>query len=80
MSRVTTPPAAKPVTTNTTKPATAGVSVAHDRIAMRAYDKWMKRGCPQGTDFQDWVEAEAELVAEASRGTSGSSNSSTMRR
>jgi hypothetical protein len=36
---------------------------------MRAYEKWMKRGCPQGTAFQDWVEAETELVAELNRGT-----------
>jgi hypothetical protein len=34
----------------------------------------MKRGCPQGTAFQDWLEAEAELVAEASRGTSNTSS------
>jgi hypothetical protein len=48
----------------------AQVPIPHERIAKRAYEKWMKRGCPQGTAFQDWLEAEAELVAEASRGTS----------
>jgi hypothetical protein len=62
MTRVTTPPTAKPVTHTQ-------VQIPHERIAMRAYEKWMKRGCPQGTAFQDWVEAEAELVAEASRAT-----------
>jgi len=62
MSRATSAPTAKPVFSNTP------VQIPHERIAMRAYEKWMKRGCPQGTAFQDWVEAEAELVAEASRG------------
>jgi hypothetical protein len=69
MSRVSTPPTAKPVT----PPPQAQAQIAHERIAKRAYEKWMKRGCPQGTAFQDWVEAEAELVAEASRGTSNTS-------
>jgi Protein of unknown function (DUF2934) len=64
MSRVTTQPTAKPVAN------TNSVKVPHERIAMRAYEKWMKRGCPQGTALQDWVEAEAELVAEMSRGSS----------
>lgn len=67
MTRVTTPtPPAKPVTASTVK-------VPHDRIAMRAYEKWMKRGCPQGTALQDWMEAEAELMSEYSRGTSSAS-------
>jgi len=67
MSRVSTPPTAKPMTP-------PPVQIAHERIAKRAYEKWMKRGCPQGTAFQDWLEAEAELVAEASRGTSNTSS------
>lgn len=41
--------------------------VPHDKIAMRAYQKWQKRGCPCGTDKQDWQEAEAELKAEMAR-------------
>jgi hypothetical protein len=71
MSRVTTPPTVKPVSNN--------VQIPHERIAMRAYEKWMKRGCPQGTAFQDWVEAEAELIAEASRGTHASTVSPSRR-
>jgi hypothetical protein len=31
---------------------------------MRAYEKWVKRGRPHGTDVQDWMEAEAELKRE----------------
>jgi hypothetical protein len=42
--------------------------IPHEKIAMRAYDKWCKRGRPSnGTDRQDWLEAEAELRAEMAR-------------
>ena len=47
--------------------------VPHEKIAMRAYTKWQQRGCPCGTEMQDWQEAEAELKAEQSRGTSAPS-------
>ena len=64
MSRVTAPHA--PAT-----PTTTPAKVPHDKIAMRAYEKWCKRGRPHGTDRQDWLEAEAELKAEMGRmGTS----------
>jgi hypothetical protein len=51
------------------------VKIPHDKIAMRAYEKWCKRGCPHGSDMQDWMEAEAELRAEHTR-----MGTSTMRR
>jgi len=57
---------------HTSQPATP-VKVAHDKIAMRAYEKWVKRGRPQGTQVQDWIEAETELQAEQAR-TTGSTN------
>jgi hypothetical protein len=60
MSKVVTPPLAQPVTTP--------VRVPHEKIAMRAYEKWVQRGRPQGSDKQDWMEAEAELRAEYTRG------------
>jgi hypothetical protein len=66
MSRVTTPPAAKPVTP-TTPPLTPGMHVPREKIAMRAYEKWLKSGCHHGCDQQHWLEAEAELKAELSR-------------
>jgi hypothetical protein len=43
------------------------MKIPHDKIAMRAYEKWVKRGRPHGTDVQDWVEAEMELKAEYMR-------------
>jgi PAS domain S-box-containing protein len=35
--------------------------IRRDVIAMRAYQKWLRRGRPHGTQLQDWLEAEAEL-------------------
>jgi hypothetical protein len=59
MSRTVTPPAAQP--------ATPQVKVPHEKIAMRAYEKWVKQGHPVGRDVQNWLEAEAELRAEFAR-------------
>jgi len=38
-----------------------------EMIALRAYQKWLARGCPNNTHIQDWLEAEAELNAELNR-------------
>jgi hypothetical protein len=66
MSRVATPPQTQPTA------AASTVKVPHEKIAMRAYEKWCKRGRPHGTDKQDWLEAERELRAEMSaQGTTG---------
>ena len=68
MSRVSTPPTAQPI--KQPVPATAqtpSAKIPHERIAMRAYEKWVQRGRPQGTDLKDWTEAEAELLKEATR-------------
>jgi hypothetical protein len=59
MSKVVTPPMTQPGTTPT--------KIPHEKIAMRAYEKWCQRGRPNGTDKQDWMEAEAELRAEQAR-------------
>jgi Protein of unknown function (DUF2934) len=58
MSRVVTPPQAQPATP---------VKIPHEKIAMRAYEKWVKRGRPHGSDVQDWIDAENELKAEMMR-------------
>jgi len=62
MSRVVTPPLAQPAKAPHSQ-------IPHEKIAMRAYEKWVKRGRPQGTDVQDWAEAEAELKSEMMRTT-----------
>jgi hypothetical protein len=53
------PPAKTPMTS-------ASPPIPHEKIAQRAYEKWMKGGCNHGRHMQDWIEAEAELRAEAS--------------
>ncbi len=49
-------------------------NVAKEKIAMRAYEKWCKRGRPHGTDRQDWIEAENELKAESTRNGGSQTN------
>jgi hypothetical protein len=44
-----------------------GMHVAREKIAMRAYEKWCKRGRQHGSDKQDWLDAEKELMAEMGR-------------
>jgi hypothetical protein len=42
--------------------------ISHESIALRAFDKWLARGCPEGDDgTQDWLAAVAELQRERSR-------------
>jgi hypothetical protein len=53
--------------TSTSQQQGATLSIPREKIAMRAYEKWCKRGRPNGTDKQDWTEAEIELRAEMSR-------------
>jgi Protein of unknown function (DUF2934) len=57
-------------TGNTTQGATNQIvnnPVLRDRVAKRAYEKWLKNGCRQGCDQQNWLEAEAEIIAEQNR-------------
>lgn len=58
---------AKTSGTITVPPQPATPAVPQEQIAMRAYEKWCQRGCPPGTDQQDWLEAEQELRTELSR-------------
>ena len=61
MSRVVTPPQAQ-------SPQGPMAAISQEKIATRAYEKWLKRGQPQGTEMLDWLEAEIELRGEMSRG------------
>ena len=62
MSRTATPT----TTPQTAKPAMqAGATmVPTEKIAMLAYQKWVKAGCKHGCDKQHWYEAEMELKAQ----------------
>ena len=67
MSRVVTPPTSHTPPQYTPAQGVTNVRVPHEKISMRAYEKWVQRGRPCGTELQDWLEAEAELRAEFSR-------------
>ena len=38
-----------------------GEAQHHQDIARLAYAIWQDRGCPHGTDLEDWLEAEQQL-------------------
>jgi hypothetical protein len=52
--------AAKVVEPVTTAPGPAPES---EQIARLAYSYWQARGCPEGSPEEDWLRAEADLLA-----------------
>jgi hypothetical protein len=51
---------------NASTPQTAGPpasSVSPASIAERAYALWLQRGCREGHDREDWLDAERQLAA-----------------
>lgn len=40
---------------------------AQPRIAQRAYNLYEQRGCIHGHDFEDWLEAERQILSELGR-------------
>lgn len=40
-------------------------------IASLAYALWQRRGCPQGSPEEDWIEAERQLQGVSERAVSG---------
>lgn len=78
MSRSTTTTSSTGTQSKTTPPAPMAAAPAtqtgipQEKIAKRAYEKWLKGGCKHGCDQQHWYEAEAELRAEMTKsGTQG---------
>jgi hypothetical protein len=47
-----------------TDPAVTTEFIPQEKIAARAYEIWNRKGRPEGTDVQNWIEAEAELREE----------------
>ena len=35
-----------------------------ERIAAKAYELWNERGCREGRDFEDWLDAETIVMEE----------------
>ena len=48
--------------------AGGGPQPAQDEIARRAYELYLQRGSVPGHETDDWLQAEAELSAEAAQG------------
>jgi hypothetical protein len=46
-------------------PTGADWSPSQEQIAIHAYHRWLARGKPIGTDWEDWFEAERQLAATA---------------
>ena len=62
MSRTATPQTGKAPQASATHS-----SVPMEKVAMRAYEKWMQSGCKHGCDRQHWFEAEQEIRSEMMR-------------
>ena len=58
----------EPVATLPTEPVTPPprglAGVPSEKVAARAYEIWVRKGKPSGTEVQNWLEAEAELRVE----------------
>ena len=67
MSRTSTAGVAPQTAKVTPSAVTAQSSVPMEKVAMLAYQKWLKGGCKHGCDKQHWFEAESELKAEMMR-------------
>lgn len=42
--------------------------VPPERVAAKAYDIWLHKGCPKGCEMENWREAEVELMSELNLG------------
>lgn len=51
------------------RPRAAAIEIPAEKIAQRAYEKWIQRGRTDGSPDQDWLAAEAELRAEYATAT-----------
>lgn len=69
MPRKTGPETPSSATLKPRKAAAAKRVPTHDEIALRAYHIYVQRNGAPGTPFEDWKQAEQELLAEASAKT-----------
>jgi Protein of unknown function (DUF2934) len=49
----------------------SGAQPTRGEIELRAYELYVERGRVDGSDVQDWLEAESELIAEAALANRG---------
>jgi len=43
------------------RPAVGHGGASREKVAVHAYHRWLSRGKPIGTDWEDWFEAERQL-------------------
>jgi Protein of unknown function (DUF2934) len=43
------------------RPAAQQPGASHEQIAGKAHEIWLAKGCPQGCDLENWLEAEQQL-------------------
>jgi hypothetical protein len=64
----------------TMKGSTIEIKVSEERIAIRAFERWMGRGCPACDGSEDWFAARAELEAEMARAIAPKKSASAKRK
>jgi len=52
-----------------------GQAASQEQVAVLAYEIWLSRGMPEGTDREDWFEAEAQLRGQGDGSRSDEVNS-----
>ena len=65
MMKSTVPQSAAPAKTAGTHTTSPNGSKTRDRIARRAYELYVQRGCQDGLALEDWLQAERQLVSAA---------------
>lgn len=51
----------KAASVSTAKPDEGSLELTEELIRVRAYQFYQERGCEDGHDFDDWLQAEAEI-------------------
>ena len=51
----------KAASVSTAKPDEGALELTEELIRVRAYQFYQERGCEDGHDFDDWLQAEAEI-------------------
>ncbi len=62
----------KPTSGLTVEPEQGSLELTEELIRVRAYRFYEKRGCEDGHDFDDWLQAEAEIVGKKPAATAES--------
>ncbi len=62
----------KPANGLTAKSEQGSLELTEELIQQRAYYFYEKRGCEDGHDLDDWLQAEAEIVGKKPAATAGS--------